>query len=207
MDLGEIEALLEAQDQVRGAVAIVREDVVNDKRLVAYVVKEQGSNLEANTLSEALGEKLPAYMVPSHIVFLDKFPLTPNKKVDRKALPAPNTVKSASPASFISPESDLEKTIADIWKSALKIEQIGADENFFDLGGHSLLAVQVHRRLEDIAPIPLSTTDLFRYPTIRALAGYMDGGNGGSEQRVVESQQRADTRKEAMLRRRKRRGR
>jgi hypothetical protein len=108
-------------------------------------------------------------------VELDALPLTPNGKVDRKALPAPDQGRPELEHSFVPPHSPFQKTLADIWAEVLKIEQIGLHDNFFDLGGHSLLLVQVHSRLQHIVDRELSIVNLFQYPTISALGGYLEG--------------------------------
>ncbi len=176
IELGEIESLLRQQSGVSDVVAIVREDVSGDKRLVAYVVIDRGSETDVEMLRQSLEKKLPSYMVPAHIVVLDDLPLTPNKKIDRKALPQPTSENVKRSAVAEPPSSDLEVRIADIWQSALKVDQVGVNDSFFDLGGHSLLALQVHSRLNEIAPTKLTITDLFRFPTVRSLANHLAGG-------------------------------
>src|SRR5690606_963866 len=114
---------------------VAREDSPGDKRLVAYLttytaVKDEG-------LKKHLGASLPDYMIPSHFVVLDAFPLTPNAKVDRKKLPRPDEVKVARAAEHVAPESDAEQRIADVWKNVLGVAQVGSKDHFFDLGGHS----------------------------------------------------------------------
>jgi acyl carrier protein len=105
-------------------------------------------------------------------VVLDKFPLTPNGKVDRKALPKPATARGAQTA-FTPVETELEKTIADIWQELLQVERVGLNDNFFDLGGHSLLLAQVHARLRDALQRDLPIIKLFQYPTIQSLATFL----------------------------------
>ena len=183
---------------------VAREDTPGDLRLVAYLIGSSGPVADA-TLRSALGESLPEFMVPSAFVFLDHYPQTPNGKIDRKALPAPNELRVASSDVYQAPDGELEVTIAGVWKEVLYLEQVGVDDNFFDLGGHSLLVVQAHRKLRDLCPKPLSLTDLYRFPTIRGLAGHLlsddDGGEG-----VERSQARGERRREAMNRRRRGRG-
>ncbi len=170
IELGEIEAVLEAQPCVRQAVVLAREDSPGDVRLVAYVT---GTAHEAGLRAE-LAAALPEHMVPSHFVALDHFPLTPNRKVDRKALPAPSATV-AEPAVFVAPESDVESQIAAIWARVLGVPKVGAKDNFFALGGHSLLAVQAHREIrERLGATKLSITDIFRFPTLQALAAHLD---------------------------------
>ena len=200
IELGEIEAALAEQPGVAQAVVLAREDQPGDARLVAYLV---GTNLDGATLREALRARLPEFMLPSAFVMLDEFPHTPNGKIDRKALPAPDVVTAGAPAAdYVAPTSDLESQIADVWKDVLKLPAVGTRDNFFDLGGHSLLAVQAHRRLKDALQRDLSITDIFRFPTIQSLATYLaEGSQGGAQQ----GSDRAQGRRAAMQRRQQQR--
>jgi hypothetical protein len=112
-------------------------------------------------------------MVPAAIVCREDLPLTPNGKIDRSALPPP---ESPTPSAAISASlaTDLERTIAAVWREALGTEHVGADDNFFELGGHSLLLATVHSRLKGVLPHDVSMVDLFRYPTIRSLANHLE---------------------------------
>ena len=157
-------------------------------------------------LREGLRESLPEFMVPSNILFMERFPLTPNGKVDRKAMPAPSEMEKTSEAEYVAPTNDLETQIAEVWREVLYLEQVGVHDNFFDLGGHSLLVVQAHRKLADRCPMPISLTDLYRFPTICGLAGNLSKG-GDSGEAVAASQARGEKRREALGRRRRRGGR
>jgi natural product biosynthesis luciferase-like monooxygenase protein len=200
IELGEIEARLSELPSVREAVVIAREDTPGDKRLVAYLTSEGGTEEEA--LRTHLAGALPEYMVPSHFVFLDAFPLTPNKKVDRKKLPKPGDVRKRTEArEYVAPTSQTEKTIADIWSKILGVEKIGSKESFFDLGGHSLLAVQAHRELKQALGVEMAITDIFQYPTLGALASHLDDRGQASKQ-LDATAARAAKRREAMRRRR-----
>jgi natural product biosynthesis luciferase-like monooxygenase protein/amino acid adenylation domain-containing protein len=204
IELGEIEAVVAAQPGVREAVVVAREDSPGDKRLVAYVVAVPGELIDQVAVREALKTQLPDYMVPSHVMVLDALPLTPNAKIDRKALPAPESgTTSAAAPTFVSAESDLERTIAGIWQEILNVPRVGVQDNFFDIGGHSLLTVRVHSRLRAAVDRQVSLTDLFRFPTIRSLAKHMGGGAGATVSVVEESLDRAETRRQAMMRRRR----
>jgi natural product biosynthesis luciferase-like monooxygenase protein len=200
IELGEIEAALAEQPGVAQAVVMAREDQPGDTRLVAYLV---GTKLDGTALREALRARLPDFMLPSAFVMLDEFPHTPNGKIDRKALPAPDAVAATAPAAeFVAPTSDLESQIAEVWKDVLKLAQVGTRDNFFDLGGHSLLAVQAHRRLKEALQRDLSITDIFRFPTIQSLATYLaEGSQGGAQQ----GSDRAQGRRAAMQRRQQQR--
>lgn len=206
IELGEIEALLLEQPDVREAAAVVREDVPGDKRLVAYVIPRSGESPDPGSLRRGLRARLPDYMVPSAVVTLDHFPLTPNAKIDRNALPAPEEVRrqSAPTRSAAPPENALQRTLAGIWSDALQLNHVGLDDNFFDLGGHSLLAIRVHRRIRTEIDRPLSITDLFRLPTLRALAEFLSGGDGAAKRITSTAKQRAEARLAARGQRRRR---
>jgi len=134
-------------------------------------------------LREFLEQKLPDYMIPAAFVALETLPLTPNGKVDRKALPEPDTVRPELEVVYHAPQTEIEKTIADIWQKLLKFEDIGIHDNFFELGGNSLLLAQVHSNLRKVLKRDLSLIDLFRYPTINSLVNYFN---------QVENQQPSD---------------
>jgi acyl-CoA synthetase (AMP-forming)/AMP-acid ligase II/acyl carrier protein len=199
IELGEIEAALEAMDAVRAAVAVAQ-GTGDEAHLVAYV-QPAGSAADAVALRSALTAQLPPVMVPSDLVVLDAFPLTPNGKIDRQALPAPERSRERAEEPYTAPESTLEETIARIWQEVLQVDTVGATDNFFDLGGHSLLAVQVTNRLTDVVQRDLSVVTLFQYATVRTLAQHLedeDDSGGG----VAQGQDRARRRREAMLNRR-----
>ena len=201
IELGEIETALTAQASVREAVVIAREDTPGDKRLVAYVVPTQaGQRCDTDALRAHLRAVLPEFMVPAHVVQLERLPLTPNKKIDRAALPAPGAAEQARSTPFVAAEGELEATIADIWKLALGVERIGADDNFFDLGGHSLLAVKVHRDVQQALGREFSITALFQFPTVATLAASL-GGPEGASRRVQESGQRGEARRALLAQR------
>ncbi len=171
IELGEIEAVLEAFPGVRQAVVMAREDSPGDLRLVAYVTGD--SWLAVDGLRAHVAERLPEHMVPAHVVKLGEFPLTPNRKVDRKALPIP-TASAATPASYQPPAEGVQAIIAQVWQKVLNLPKVGAGDNFFALGGHSLLAVQAHREIRAaLNSTKLSITDIFRFPTLQALASHL----------------------------------
>jgi natural product biosynthesis luciferase-like monooxygenase protein len=176
IELGEIEAALESQKGVDQAVVIVRKDASGVGQLTGYIT---GDAAEGD-LKQALGDRLPDFMVPNRIVMLDAFPLTPNKKIDRKALPAPGKavrkeatspapVSAPTTAPATAPAKDLNvgEAIAQVWADILSVERIAPSDNFFELGGHSLLAVEAHRAVRDKLGLPqLSIADIFRSPTL-----------------------------------------
>lgn len=149
IELGEIETVLNEHPDIQQSVVIVREDTPGDKRLVAYNLLKSENTIKTRKLRSYLREKLPSYMIPSAYVFLENFPLTPNGKIDRRALPTPTETSGEVANITQPPTTPTEQLIAEIWRDVLKTEQIGIYDNFFDLGGHSLLAVQVVAELEE----------------------------------------------------------
>lgn len=206
IELGEIEALLTEHPAVRQAVVLAREDTQGDKRLVAYVIPD-GGGVDTGALKQHLAERLPDYMLPAAIVPMAAFPQTPNKKLDRNALPAPEQQQKAPLGERERPSSEHELLIADLWRELLKLPAVGVDDNFFDLGGHSLLTVQLLGRLKPKVSRPLQLVDLFRYPTIRGLARFLAEGDAASTGALDQSAERGAERqrlRQAMLDRRRR---
>jgi amino acid adenylation domain-containing protein len=179
IELGEIEAAIETQPQVRQAVVIVREDTPNDPRLTGYVTLRENENVDGRALRAGLASRLPEYMLPSQWVFLNEFPLTPNRKVDRRALPVPEN-KEASSALSAPPTSESEIKVAAIWQELLKHKNVGIHDNFFDLGGNSLLVVQLQSRLRKHLGCQISLVELFQKTTVSAIASYVDAQNRNS---------------------------
>jgi len=170
IELGEIEAVLSQHPGVQQAVAVVREDLPGDTRLVAYIVPNKAEAPSGDELRNYLKLKVPEYMVPSAFVMLEAFPLTPSRKVDRKALPASDQSRTEE-RSYVGPRTAVEKRLVDIWAEVLKLERVGIDENFFELGGHSLLATQVMSRVRDAFQLEIPLRTLFENPTLAGLAG------------------------------------
>ncbi len=180
IELGEIEARLEQLEGVRTAVVVAREDTPGDKRLVGYVKLD--GDLDEAGLKAQLGDGLPDFMVPSRIVRVDRFPLTPNKKIDRKALPRPETkAADRGPEELVEPAGEIEEKIATVWRAILGLHEVSSHDNFFELGGHSLLAVQAHREIREATGKDLTVTDVFRFPTIASLASHLEGDGSPSE--------------------------
>ncbi|TAF06834.1 MAG: non-ribosomal peptide synthetase, partial [Nostocales cyanobacterium] len=168
IELGEIEATLGDHPDVQVACVIVREDTPGDQRLVAYVIPQKEQQPNISQLREFLKGRLPNYMIPAAVVFLDSLPLTANGKVDRRALPAPELYIDRE--DFVAPRTPVEAQLAEIWSQVLKVEPIGIYDNFFDLGGHSLLATQVISRLQTAFNVTLPLRSLFESPTIAAFS-------------------------------------
>jgi amino acid adenylation domain-containing protein len=174
IELGEIEALMAQYSAVTEAVAIAREDIPGEKLLVGYFVADTG---DLDTASEHIPElrlflkqRLPDYMVPTQFMVLDAMPLTPNGKVDRKALPKPDNYRADLAANYVAPRNELESQIAEIWAEVLEVERVGIYDNFFELGGYSLLAIQIVSRLRQSLQIEILLPNLFELPTIADLA-------------------------------------
>jgi hypothetical protein len=169
IEIGEVESLLGRHPAVEEAVVIVREDVPGDKRLVAYVVARNESNPTFSELRSFLKEKLPDYMIPTALVFLDLLPLTANGKVDRRVLPRPDLEHFRPETKFVAPHTPVEKVLAKIWNELLGLERVGVHDNFFELGGHSLLATQVMSRARESFEMELPLPRFFETPTIAGL--------------------------------------
>jgi acyl carrier protein len=168
VELGEIEAHLNQHPDVKETVVIVKDKLQIDKYLVAYFTVNR-KQLKVKELRTFLSKKLPNHMIPSAFVTLDQFPLTPNGKIDRKALPEPDFQEN-KPEEFIAPRNEIEMEIAQIWQQILKIENISINDNFFELGGHSLLATQVISRIKTNFKVELPLKYLFEFPTISELS-------------------------------------
>jgi amino acid adenylation domain-containing protein/non-ribosomal peptide synthase protein (TIGR01720 family) len=175
MELGEIEANLQEHENIKEAIVIVREDEPGDKRLVSYFKTSGSETPNAVELRDFLMPRLPDYMIPSYFVALDKFPLTPNGKIDRKALPKPQIERSDLASDYAEASTDAELVLVDVWKQVLGVEEIGIDDNFFELGGDSILSIQVIARAHQHG-YKLSPKQIFDTPTIRGLAANAQAG-------------------------------
>ena len=174
IELGEIEANLLKHSLFKDVVVIVREDTPGEKVLVAYGVPVAGTVNDAYPaiadVRQFLKARMPDFMVPSIFMVLDAMPLTPNGKVDRRALPKPDAVRHELEANYVAPCTPIEQQIADIWSQVLKLDRVGIHDNFFELGGYSLLAIQIVSRLRPALQVEIPLPMLFELPTIAALA-------------------------------------
>jgi amino acid adenylation domain-containing protein len=170
IELGEIEVVLTQHPLLQKSIVIVREDNPDNKYLVAYVVAKQTPAPTSQELRHFLQQKLPAYMLPSAFVLLDTLPLTANGKVDRCALPAPNTARPELSGAYVPPRTPLEEMLVGIWIDILGLKQVGVHDNFFELGGHSLLATQLLWCVSTKFSVELPLRSLFEEPTVAALA-------------------------------------
>jgi amino acid adenylation domain-containing protein len=178
IELGEIEARLSTHPRVREAVVIAREDQAGEKRLVAYAVADAQESFDAQELRRFLRESLPEYMIPSAFVQMAALPVTPNGKLDRRALPVP---EYSGGADRVAPHTAIEELMTDIWRSALKIERVSVTDNFFELGGHSLLAMRLISRIRETFKVELPLRAVFESPTVTALAQVVEAALKGAQ--------------------------
>lgn len=174
IELGEIEAQLLACPEVREAMVIVREDRPGDKRLVAYLIAENGTAPESALLRNKLASVLAEHMLPSAFVTLESWPLTTNGKLDRAALPAPDQLATVS-REYEAPLGTIETTLAGAWQELLGVERVGRQDHFFELGGHSFLVISLIERLRQIGLL-LDVGTVFSAPTLQAMAAVLAGG-------------------------------
>jgi len=174
IELGEIESALTQYPTINDNVVIVREDTPGDKKLVAYIIRKEKLDTDIPELRLFLKTKIPDYMVPSAFVFIEKFPLTPNGKIDRKALPSPLEMAPQQAKTYMEPQTGMEKKLAKIWSEVLKIERIGMDENFFEIGGHSMIAVTLMVKIEKELGMRLPLAILFDHSNIHDMAQLLD---------------------------------
>ena len=185
IELGEVEARLREQPGVQDAVVLARQDQPGEKQLVGYVVPAAKQSVYASVLRQELAQKLPEHMMPAAIVVLEQFPLTPNGKLDRKALPAPEYL---SHAGYRAPRTPQEEILCAIFAEVLGLERVGLDDNFFELGGHSLLATRLVSRIRATLGVEVAIRRLFESPTVGALGPRLR--EAGSVRAPLSRQQR-----------------
>jgi amino acid adenylation domain-containing protein/non-ribosomal peptide synthase protein (TIGR01720 family) len=173
---GEVEARLRRHPAVRDAAVVARDDASGQARLVGYVAAAAGAEPSVAELKAFLAEALPEYMVPSAIVVLDALPLTPGGKLDRRALPAPDFASAAE--AYVAPRTPAEETVAQIWAEVLRLERVGAHDDFFAVGGHSLLATRIISRIREVFAVELPLRALFEHPTVAGLAAAAEDAAG-----------------------------
>ncbi|WP_439878233.1 non-ribosomal peptide synthase/polyketide synthase [Pseudomonas prosekii] len=186
IELGEIETHLLQAPSVRQALVVAQPAAIG-QQLVAYVAFDDPALARGDAAAQALLREdlkarlrasLPDYMVPAHVLLLETLPMSPNGKIDRKALPRVDA--TAASGDFIAPVGVLEQQIATVWQEVLEVQQVGRNDHFFELGGHSLLATQAVSRLRKLSDCPLNLRDLFSHPRLQDLAAYMH------QQRLLE---------------------
>jgi len=174
IEIEEIEAVLNEHPEVVQSVVTVKTYNTNDKRMVAHLVPRSFTNPDPIPgLTEYLSSKLPAYMIPSSFCIIDKMPLTSNGKINRKALPEESLSLLPAKKQYVEPESDLQKSLAGIWKEVLQVVQVGMHDNFFDIGGDSYLIIIVADKISVKLGKTISVVDLFQYPTLKSLAEFL----------------------------------
>jgi amino acid adenylation domain-containing protein len=180
IELGEIESVLAQRPEVRETIVMAQEDMFGDKRLVAYVV---GSDALPSTaaLREYLRERLPDYMVPAGIVFLEVFPLSLNGKIDRRALPAPDWSNLGVSHAVVEPLSAGEEPLTAIWQKVLGVSSVSVDANFFDMGGHSLLAIRLLSEIKSALGVSLSLAEMLTAPTVGQMARLLQRKGAGED--------------------------
>jgi amino acid adenylation domain-containing protein len=183
IELGEIENALREQSDVLDSAVVVLNDTRGDKQLTAYIVRQPNASLEwkQSALIGALKKSLPDYMVPSVIVALPALPRTPNGKLDRSALPAPNSSAAKSKDNFVAPRTPLEKNLAAIWEELLGVERVSVTDNFFDLGGHSLLGLRLVNQLREMLGEHIAFTIIFEAPTLAQMAELLEKNYRGAQ--------------------------
>ena len=194
IELGEVEAALRSEEGVRDCIVVVRDDGSGDKTLVAYAAVGD-STLDGAELRRRLRDRLPAFMTPAVVATLPSLPLTPNGKIDRAALPDPADVAAEPTGDYLAPQGELERALSEIWRDVLRVERVGRYDNFFDLGGHSLLLTEVHSRIRQ-SHDSISLVDLFQYPTVASLAGYLSGGADESAPANSDAREEGPTERE-----------
>jgi amino acid adenylation domain-containing protein len=204
IELAEIEVKLLENPDVREAVVLAREVQPGNKQLVAYIVlnqkylecSQEQSQLQKNIIQNIksyLREFLPEYMIPNTIMVLESLPLSPNGKVNKRALPTPQILQPQTLANNEVPQTEAEAMLAAIWREVLQLEKVGIYDNFFDLGGHSLLIAKVTAKIQEVFGQEISPIEIFKYPTIHSFANYLNK-NINKKSSATQSQERADLR-------------
>ena len=170
---GEIEAILDRYPVVQKSIVIIRGDISDNKRLVAYLVAKQKMIVNISELRDFVSHRLPSYAIPSNFVLLETLPLTPNGKIDYQLLPERDYLNSGLEIAYVEPKNEAESIIATIWQQLLGLEMVGVHNNFFDIGGNSLLMVQVLSKLREAFNRDIPIVDIYQYPTVSSLAEYL----------------------------------
>jgi amino acid adenylation domain-containing protein len=188
IETGEIETRLLGHPEIKEAVTAVKTDENSSDHLCAYFVTHSaGQELTVSQLREYLSSEIPEYMIPSYFIQLEKMPLTPNGKVDRKQLPEPEPIRPNLDVNYVAPETTVEKTISAVWKELLNLDRVGVNDNFFDLGGTSFDIIKMMSKLYDQFEREIPVVSIFQYPTIRTFVNYlkqelgMDVSTGAAE--------------------------
>ncbi len=192
IQLSEIEGVLDEHPAIRQAAVLMIEDKPGVKRLAAYVTQDKQHELAVDQLREFLKERLPDYMIPSAYTLLEEFPYTPNGKLDRRALPAPDKSRAYLERGYVAPRTEVEEELSQIWADLLHVERVGIEENFFDAGGHSLLATQLLSRIRSNFAVELTLREFFLSPVLKDLAETIEdrmliGGDSAKLDRMLDA--------------------
>jgi polyketide synthase PksJ len=170
-----------------------------EKILVGYVEMEEGKEMKEEEMKERLKERMPEYMVVRRYVKMERMPMQPNGKIDRKALPEPEDIRKKMKEEYVGPRSELEESITEVWKEVLQLDKVGINDNFFDLGGHSISLIELQHKLQEALQKEIIITDLLKYPSVNLFAKYLIGQSGDAKE-ASQSEQRAAIRRESMKR-------
>lgn len=173
VETGEIERQMMLVEDIREPLVVVREDEKGNNYLCAYMRLVEGKGLNITELREALLKVMPEYMVPSHFIAVERFPVTATGKVDRRKLPLPEGLRPMLTAAYAAPGNEIQRAIAAIWKEVLNVDKVGIHDNFFDLGGTSLDIVRLNSRLKEALAADIPVVILFEYPTIHAFTRHL----------------------------------
>lgn len=187
VEIGDIEAALASCPGIRQAAVTTWKDRDGFDFLAGYLVADPAHPPTVEAVRAVLSTKLPGYMVPGMLMFVDALPLTPNRKVDRRALPSPDLMREQARGAFAAPRTEREKALSSLWREVLGLERLGIHDNFFDLGGHSLLIVELLGRIRKQFGLDLSIVDLYQLATIEKLAAHLDGMDGTAAQAGADS--------------------
>jgi acyl carrier protein len=180
IELGDIEAKILEHSDVKTAAVVVNTLNNSDSQLIGYIVLKDNVTCSTESIKNFLSKKLPDYMIPSHLMIIEKMPLNTSGKIDRKSLPKPELIFDKE---IIEPKSKIEKELIKIWSKLLNLDAIGVTNNFFDIGGNSLIAIRMVSELSESLKINIEPLILMQYPNIRELANYLSGsGEEDSEQ-------------------------
>ncbi|BAY84412.1 amino acid adenylation domain-containing protein [Calothrix parasitica NIES-267] len=187
IELGEIETIIKQDSTVKEAVVTAFGELREQKKLVAYIVPNStnisnlSSEIQIEQWREFIRKKLPEYMIPSEFIVLKELPITSNGKLDRRALPVPKSIVTTKQTVYVKPETNCEKSVAEVWQEILKIEEVGINDNFFEIGGNSLLLVRTQVKLKEIFGQEISLVEMMKSPTISSLAKYINQDSNKQE--------------------------
>jgi amino acid adenylation domain-containing protein len=199
IELEEIEAALHQHPHIKQALVVCRTVHQQDKELAAFLVRGE-QQVTSEEVREHLSERLPRYMIPTAIAWIEQLPVTANGKVDRKWMPETESLQRVGQSQYVEPETEVEQEIAKVWEAVLKVEKVGLYDNFFDLGGHSLLVIQAHSKMREEKKWEISIIDLFNYPTVSQLAKHVRKQED-EEGEKKQGQERGESRRRSRLRR------